>query len=82
MNGMMKIMTVGGNMIVGEGRGSESRCKGGWGGIAIHGLFDCEKSLAILGTTALEQAGHVLGRYIIFEPRSHVNVYLDGLEQF
>jgi hypothetical protein len=56
-------------------------CKGGWRGIAIHGLFDCEKSLAILDTTAFEQAGYVLGRYIIFEPRSHVNVYLDGLEQ-
>lgn len=69
-------------MMVGEGRGSKSRCKGGWGGIAIHGLFDCEKSLAILVTTALEQAGNVLGRYIIFDPCSHVNVYLDGLEQF
>lgn len=47
MNGMMKIMNVG-NVTVTEGRGSESICKGGWRGIAIHGLFDREKGLAIL----------------------------------
>ena len=57
-------------------------CKGGWRGIAIHGLFECAKSFAIQSTTPLEQGRHVLGRYIIFGLVVTVNVYLYGLEQF
>lgn len=57
MNGMTKIMNVGNVIVTEEGRGSESICKGGWRGIAIHGLFDREKGLAILAQLPSSKQG-------------------------